>query len=620
MKATELFERKLSKGEEKEKERIVKGMKKAKGDFKDRYGKDAEAVMYATATKMAKGESVEEGYKILDPIDREKYQPRDGLEGPFQTVVGKVVYYDPKEGKYYDPDTDMYLSYDEWKALDGLNMDPSSGNRTTPTKEHDEPLSGKELMKQYNDNEHNNYHSENNLLLAKTFGTPKEVQMVQLILKKNQRQGYTSNEDSEWMYQNINKKYYPMLVKKSMEEGFAEAKKEKNCGCGKDPCITYGKQEESCGSKHKKRKVKEGMTREEQYVHDSFQKMFVGIDRLRTFTTARYQLLQKIKDIGGDPSALHNLGKDLTALYDRLEEAHYEAMGHVQHESLNFKKVDEAFGDNPTATQALRLMVGSNNFAKAKRALEMAKAGKSVPANFMAGLFPLLDLLENVMSGSIANTRILQQLNKRAKDRLKIKEKAGGNMEGYLNTIDEYVEMLFKSAKDKRDTEIAYRIQNAVDDIRTRELGLKPSLIRAKYNTAEAIKEHSEHDEVKAILDKHNVKSLDDIDYGSKVYLDLFGYYMDSGEMPYGVMKARDGDPDQWIADRVSDLGLLEDGSSHTSMNKYGLSARNHKGKFYSYRHGKMTGVFDSMEELAKHQEELIRNESNKSIFDESWD
>ena len=29
-------------------------MKKVKGDFKDRYGKDAKAVMYATATKMAK--------------------------------------------------------------------------------------------------------------------------------------------------------------------------------------------------------------------------------------------------------------------------------------------------------------------------------------------------------------------------------------------------------------------------------------------------------------------------------------------------------------------------------------------------------------------------------------
>ena len=47
-------ERELTKGEEKEKERIVKGMKKNKKDFKKRYGDDAEAVMYATATKMAK--------------------------------------------------------------------------------------------------------------------------------------------------------------------------------------------------------------------------------------------------------------------------------------------------------------------------------------------------------------------------------------------------------------------------------------------------------------------------------------------------------------------------------------------------------------------------------------
>ena len=49
-----LSDRTLTKGEEKKKEKYVKGMKKAKGDFKDRYGDDAEAVMYATATKMAK--------------------------------------------------------------------------------------------------------------------------------------------------------------------------------------------------------------------------------------------------------------------------------------------------------------------------------------------------------------------------------------------------------------------------------------------------------------------------------------------------------------------------------------------------------------------------------------
>lgn len=52
--AKEIDERKLSKGEEKEKERVVKGMKKSKKDFKKRYGDDAESVMYATATKIAK--------------------------------------------------------------------------------------------------------------------------------------------------------------------------------------------------------------------------------------------------------------------------------------------------------------------------------------------------------------------------------------------------------------------------------------------------------------------------------------------------------------------------------------------------------------------------------------
>jgi hypothetical protein len=41
-----------------------------------------------------------------------------GLEGPFTTRSGKVVYYDPKEGKYYDRDSDMYLSYDEFKDYD----------------------------------------------------------------------------------------------------------------------------------------------------------------------------------------------------------------------------------------------------------------------------------------------------------------------------------------------------------------------------------------------------------------------------------------------------------------------------------------------------------------------
>jgi hypothetical protein len=43
-----------------------------------------------------------EGYKVLPPMDKERYGEIPGLEGPFTTLSGKVVNYDPKEGAYYD--------------------------------------------------------------------------------------------------------------------------------------------------------------------------------------------------------------------------------------------------------------------------------------------------------------------------------------------------------------------------------------------------------------------------------------------------------------------------------------------------------------------------------------
>ena len=72
-----------------------------------------------------------------------------------------------------------------------------------------------------------------------------------------------------------------------------------------------------------------------------------------------------------------------------------------------------------------------------------------------------------------------------------------GNIAGYLDTIDEYVLMMFQKADGHAQpgspklSQMAYRIQNAVDDIRSRELGLKPSNVRASYaNESESVNEH----------------------------------------------------------------------------------------------------------------------------------
>ena len=84
----------------------------------------------------------------------------------------------------------------------------------------------------------------------------------------------------------------------------------------------------------------------------------------------------------------------------------------------------------------------------------------------------------------------------------------------------------------------------------------------------------SEYDEVRNILIKHGAlgKDLDTlVDYGSELYDDLFGYYVNSGEMPYGVMKARTGTPDEWIADRLYELDLVKEDEPETV-----LDARDH--------------------------------------------
>ena len=47
----------------------------------------------------------------------DKYKERRGLEGPFMTKSGQVVYYDKKFGQYYNSDTDMYIDYDDWKKM-----------------------------------------------------------------------------------------------------------------------------------------------------------------------------------------------------------------------------------------------------------------------------------------------------------------------------------------------------------------------------------------------------------------------------------------------------------------------------------------------------------------------
>ena len=65
----------------------------------------------------------------------------------------------------------------------------------------------------------------------------------------------------------------------------------------------------------------------------------------------------------------------------------------------------------------------------------------------------------------------------------------------------------------------------------------------------------TEYDTVKEILIKHDVlhKDIDQLD-GEELMLDLYKHFQE--EMPYGTRKARDGDPHEYIYDKLEDMGL----------------------------------------------------------------
>ena len=62
------------------------------------------------------------GYRVLGKTEDllQGYGPRRGLEGPFIYGSGRILYYDPSAGQYWDPKTDFYVDQEE---MDLLNLE-----------------------------------------------------------------------------------------------------------------------------------------------------------------------------------------------------------------------------------------------------------------------------------------------------------------------------------------------------------------------------------------------------------------------------------------------------------------------------------------------------------------
>lgn len=61
------------------------------------------------------------GYTVFK--HNQEFGERPGLEGPFHYPNGRVLYYDPKQGEYWDPRTDFYVPSDEVADLQNSVLD-----------------------------------------------------------------------------------------------------------------------------------------------------------------------------------------------------------------------------------------------------------------------------------------------------------------------------------------------------------------------------------------------------------------------------------------------------------------------------------------------------------------
>jgi len=123
-------------------------------------------------------------------------------------------------------------------------------------------------------------------------------------------------------------------------------------------------------------------------------------------------------------------------------------------------------------------------------------------------------------------------------------------MDNYTQLANKLLKESMDSATPHSDTSLADQMIALDDDGRF----IAPP-VKSYIEDAE-----SSADPVMAILQKYP-DEVEDLKNGGELaqnlYEELFEYYLDSGEIPYGVAKARTGDPYEWVSDQLDELGIF---------------------------------------------------------------
>ena len=76
-------------------------------------------------------------------------------------------------------------------------------------------------------------------------------------------------------------------------------------------------------------------------------------------------------------------------------------------------------GSGQSALQFYRLLVGTGNLMAAKRFLDLAQSGQSIPSTFLKGYMPIIKMVDDIVSAGPTYVQNLRVLHNRAKKQRK---------------------------------------------------------------------------------------------------------------------------------------------------------------------------------------------------------
>jgi len=207
----------------------------------------------------------------------------------------------------------------------------------------------------------------------------------------------------------------------------------------------------------------------------------------------------------------------------------------------------------PTVTSGsgAPITTGSGGTLKSRSPDEIAKSRSSAAGSFMGG-----QQFEEDLDEEVAEESIDDQIEEAFIDMLRLSgillnEKAVSKQQqkfmGMVHAMQKG-EKVKGASKELKKTAKDMPKKAAKDYASTKHKGLpqkvSESVMLEAGNNLEHIVTRFKH-ETKRFL---NGDELDD-----DLYNALYDYYVDNGEMPYGVAKAREGDPFQWVGNRFED-------------------------------------------------------------------